>query len=92
MIWDAPAERRRSLKIRRVAGQALRRQPYKLSGGGTFVAGVALQTRMGSDEWKAIEVILNGLYGNIPAADRVALLAVGAKLPSMNVGVAVRAF
>lgn len=47
---------------------------------------------MGSDEWKAIEVILNGLHGDVPAADCVALLAVGAKLPPMYVSVAVRAF
>ena len=92
MIWHGPAERRSSLKIRRVAGQALGRQPYELSRCGSFVAGFALQTCMRAHQWKPIEVILNGLYGNIPAADRVALLAVGAKLPSMNVGVAVRAF
>ena len=52
---------------------------------------VALHHRMGSEQRKPVEVILNGLHRNVPTAHRVALGTVGAHLTAMNVGVAVRA-
>jgi len=47
---------------------------------------------VGAYQREAVEMILNGLYRDVPAVHGVALLAVGAKLPPVNVGVAVRAF
>jgi hypothetical protein len=46
---------------------------------------------MGADQREAIEVLIDLLNGNVPAPDRVALLAIRAHLALMNVGVAVRA-
>ncbi len=47
---------------------------------------------MGPDQRKAVLVLLDLLNRYVPALDVVALLTVGSKLATMNVGVAVRAF
>lgn len=52
---------------------------------------VALHQRMGSHQRKAILVILDRIQGNIPTLDRVATFTIGAKLPTMNIGVAIGA-
>jgi hypothetical protein len=49
----------------------------------------AINRRMGSDQRESIFVSAYGLQGNIPADHTVALLAIRAKLPAVNVGVAV---
>jgi hypothetical protein len=74
-----------------VAGIALRREPLKLPGGRTGVAGITIERRMRPQQWKAILVLVDLLGPDSPALDGVALLAVCAELPLMNVGVAVRA-
>lgn len=49
----------------------------------------AINRRMSSDQREAIFVSAYGLQGNVPADHTVALLAIRAKLPAVNVGVAV---
>ena len=39
-------------------------------------------------QWKAVVVILNRRNLDIPAADTMALLAIGAELPPMQIGMA----
>lgn len=46
-----------------------------------------MRTRQG----EAVVVLLNLCNGNLPATYRMALFAVGAELPAMNVGMAVMA-
>jgi hypothetical protein len=55
------------------------------------MAFLAFHNSVRAEEWKPVEVLLNGLHGNLPAEDRVALRAVGAELGAMNVSVAFRA-
>lgn len=55
------------------------------------MAGFALNHGMGADQWKAVLVVLNVFVGDLPAFDGVAVLAIGAKLAAVEVGVAVRA-
>ncbi len=75
-----------------MAGIAGGRQPYKLPSRSTLMAGIAIQSGMRAHEREAIEVILNRLDQDGPAVHRVALLAVGAELPAVNICVAIRAF
>ena len=53
-----------------------------------LVAFLAFHHSMRAQQRKPVEVLLNRLVGNLPAQHRVALGAIGAKLPAMNVGVA----
>jgi hypothetical protein len=53
------------------------------------VARDAINGCMRSDQRETIFVIAYGLQGNIPADHTVALLAIRAKLPAVNVSVAV---
>lgn len=52
---------------------------------------VALHHSMRAEQRESVEVVLNRLHGNVPAAHCVALDTVGAHLPAVNIGVAVRA-
>lgn len=53
------------------------------------MAGDAIHGRMRSNEREPIFVSADGLQGHIPADHAVALLAIGAELASMNIGVTV---
>lgn len=72
-----------------MARVASRRQPCELSGCRIFVAVVAGQHCMRTDQWKTVLMIFDGIQRNLPAFYRVAALAIGAKLAAMHVGVAI---
>ncbi len=55
------------------------------------MAGIAGYRRMSTEQWKSIQVILHCVRGYLPSADRMAILASGAELAAMDVGVAIRA-
>jgi len=83
---------RRVLVILSVTGIALRGQSLKLPGRRTFVAGSAVQRRMGPNQRKTILVLLDLRQRNHPSLNGMALLAGRAELAPVNVGVAVGAF
>lgn len=77
------------LKVPRVAGEASCWQTLKLPDCRALVTIVTLHGRVSSEQRETILVIFYRLYGNIPALHSVALRAVGAHSPLVNVGVAV---
>ena len=91
MIRHAPANRRGFLKIRHVTGRARSGESHILSDGSALVTLLALHHRMRAEQWKPVEMILNGLHRHVPAVHRVALGTIGAELTAMNIRVAVRA-
>ncbi|MBV8052539.1 MAG: hypothetical protein JOZ80_15220 [Acidobacteriaceae bacterium] len=82
---------RRLREIRLVARVTFGGHRLEPARGGAFVAGVALQRRMGSGQRKAVIVILDLLHGDLPTSDGVTLLAIRAQLAAMNIGVAILA-
>ena len=66
MVWVGGA-----LVLRSVAGIALGGKPLKLPCGGALVTSFTLYRRMRADERKAILVVTNRGYGNLPAFDGV---------------------
>jgi hypothetical protein len=74
-----------------MAGIALCGQTLKLSGGRSFVAGGAIQRCVGSHQGKAVLVLVDLLGGNLPALYAVALLATGAELTLVDIGMAIGA-
>ena len=79
------------LKVFGVTGVTLRRETLKLSGCRALVAGVAIQRRVSAEQGETVLVLLDLLQVDIPALDRVTLLAACAKLTAMNVCVAIGA-
>jgi hypothetical protein len=79
------------LKSLRVAGVALGGQTLELADCGAFMAGITLQGGVRTDQGEPVLVVLYGLDGNIPALDRVALLAIRTHLALVDVGVAIGA-
>jgi hypothetical protein len=73
-----------------MTGIALSGKAKEDSGGGLFVALLALKCSVRTEERKTILVILHLLVGDVPTPDRVALLAIGTILATMDVGVAIR--
>jgi len=69
----------------------LRRHRLELAGGAVLVTRIAIHRRMRSGERETVIVILDLLHRDLPAANRVALFAIRAQLPAMDVGVAVLA-
>jgi len=78
-------------EIRGVAGIALRGHRLKLAVRHTLVAGIAVHGRVRSGQREPVVMLLDLLNGNLPAPDRVALLAIRSQLPLVNVSVAVLA-
>ena len=74
-----------------VARIALSRQPLELTNRGALMAGITLQGGVRSDQRKTILVVLDGLDRDVPTFHAVALLAIDAHLPFVNVGVAIGA-
>ena len=74
-----------------MAGGASRRETLELADGGALVAIVALHGSMGAEEWKTILVIVDLLYGNLPALHGMALRAVCSHFSLMNIGVTILA-
>ena len=66
-------------------------QTLELAHGRVLVTRIAVHRGVRADQWKTIDVLVDLLNRNIPALYGVALLAVGAHLPLVNVRVAVRA-
>ena len=79
------------LEVGCMARVTLRRHCDELAVGHAFMAGIAVHGRVRSGQRKAIVVLLDLLDRDLPSADRVALLAVRAQLPLVNVGVAILA-
>lgn len=75
-----------------MAGVTCRRQALELPAGSAFVALVALHQRMRSNQREAVLVVANRIQRNVPALNGVAAFTIGAKLPAMNIGVAIGAF
>jgi hypothetical protein len=92
VVWYARAKICSVLEILRMAGIARRRQPRKLADRRLLMAIIALQRCVRAQQREAVKVVLNCLSGNGPPVHGMALLAVGAELPPVNVGMAVRAF
>jgi hypothetical protein len=63
----------------------------ELTGGRSFMAGVAIHRGMRAGEGEAIIVPLNLLRRDLPAPDGMALLAICSQLPPVNVCMAVLA-
>jgi len=82
---------RRLLIILRMAAVTLSRKTLELPGSSAFVTRFAIDCGMCTDQRETILVLLNLLQRNTPSFDRMATLAVGSKLPPMNVSVAVGA-
>ena len=81
----------RSAEILLMARIAVRGKTYELARGRLLVALLALDQGVRSDQGEPVTVILDRLERNLPALDRMALGAIGAKLAAVNVGVAVGA-
>src|SRR6185437_13657552 len=81
----------RSLEIFCVTREARGRESLELPNRRALVASVAIERRMRSHQREAVLVVLDLLYRDLPSLHRVALLAVGAELAFVNVGVAVSA-
>ena len=81
---------RRLPVVLQMAGNAGRWKALELADCGALVALFAWHGGMRTKKRKTVLVILHLLYGYVPTAHGVALCAVGSKLPSMNVCVAVR--
>src|ERR1700756_3529878 len=76
-------------KVLLVAGEALGRKPLELAYGSALMTGIAIHRRVRADQREPVEVLINLLNRNMPAPDRVALLAVRPHLALVDVGVAV---
>jgi hypothetical protein len=63
----------------------------ELADGRALVAIVALHGSMSAEEWETILVIVDLLYGNLPALHGVALRAIRPHLPLVNIGVTILA-
>jgi hypothetical protein len=74
-----------------VAGGTDRRETLELADGGALVAIVALHGSMGAEEWETILVIVDLLYGDLPALHGVTLRAVCTHLSLVNIGVTILA-
>lgn len=70
-----------------VAGITLRGKSLELAHGRTLVTSLAVQRRVRSQQREAIIVVLDCLDGDVPSPYRVALLAVVAELPAMDISV-----
>ena len=80
------------LKVVRVARVALRGKPLKLSRRCPFVTRFTVNGGVRANEREAILMVPYRLYGNRPTLNCVTRFAVGAELPAVKVGMAVRAF
>jgi len=77
------------LKITQMAGAACRRQALKLTHCRALVAIFALHGGVSTQQREAILVIFHGLDGDVPALNRMALCAVRAHFPLVDVVVTI---
>lgn len=81
----------RALVIRCMAGIAIRRHGLELAGRSALMAGIAIDRGVRPGQRKAIVMLLHLLDRNRPSPHRVALFAIRAQLPLVNVGMAILA-
>ena len=79
------------LEIRQVAGGTGRGKTLELADGGTLVAVLALHGSMSAEKWETILVIVDLLYGNLPALNRVTLRAIRSHFSLVDIGVTILA-
>jgi len=77
------------LIIGQMARHTLRRQSLKHANCGALVAIVALHRGVRTEQRKTVLVLLDLVDGNLPAINRVALRAIGADFPKVNIRVAI---
>jgi hypothetical protein len=66
-------------------------QSGERTGASALVAGFAGYPGMSSDQGEPVCVLPNRLYGDVPAANGMAIVAIPSKLPAMNIRVTRRA-
>ena len=86
MVWSS-----RCFEVRRMAGIALRGHRLEFAGGPSLVAGITVDRSVSPSQREAVVMLLNLLNRDLPATDRMALLAVRSQLPLVNIGVTVLA-
>lgn len=74
-----------------VAGEAHRRKTLELADRCALMTGIAVHRGVSPDERETIQVLIDLLDGNMPTLYGMALFAVGAHLPLVNVRVTIRA-
>ena len=74
-----------------MARVACRRHDLELAVGAVLVAGIAVYRRVGTGQREAVVVLLNVFNSDRPSADGMALFAIRAQLPFVNVSMAVLA-
>ena len=84
-------ERRCPLVVLKMAGHAFRAEARVDTGRRAEMALVAGSRGMGAQQGKAVVMLLDRRDGYIPAANRMTLLAVGAELTPVQIGVALPA-
>jgi len=86
MVWSS-----RCFEVRRMAGIALRGHRLEFAGGPSLVAAITVDRSVSPSQREAVVMLLNLLNRDLPATDRMALLAVRSQLPLVNIGVTVLA-
>lgn len=76
-------------KVRLVAGVARRGHDLELTGRPAFVAGVAIDRSMSASQRESVVMLLYVFNRNLPAPNRMALLAISSELPFVDIGMAV---
>src|SRR5450631_4018929 len=79
------------LKVAGVAAKALSAESDILPDCRAGVTGIARKSGLRTDEWEAIPVVLNRPCVHAPSLHRVAVLALGAELPLVEIRMAIGA-
>ena len=74
-----------------VTREASRRHRLEFTVSPALVAGVAVDGGVGASQWEPIIMLLHVLDRDLPPSDSVALLAIGAQLALVNIGMAILA-
>jgi len=84
---------RGALPVFQVAALTVRRKAEENTGGRLLVAILALHSSVGAEQREAVHVVFHLLHGNVPALNRMTLLAIRSVLPTVHIVylVAVRA-
>ncbi|MBE0656468.1 MAG: hypothetical protein IH602_02195 [Bryobacteraceae bacterium] len=88
--WDARGLMRRVrgfVEVGHMARGTLRAEPDERSRRGAFVATLAGRSGMCADQWKPVGVLACLLHRHAPTFHRVALLAIAAEFPAMDISV-----
>ena len=78
-------------EVAEMAGLAVRRKPLILPHRGAFMTGFALDCGVSADQRETILMLFDRLKRYLPTEHRVALGAVRAEFPAVNIGVTIRA-